>query len=108
MSIRVRIGAGVSILCVLLVGVRPLLGDPPKDTAAHEGRKAVERALDFLQKDAAAWRKSRKCLPQKMGSWLPSRSGLVRLTDVDECVERCGRGAVDIRRIERGVPFRIG
>src|SRR5260370_14959233 len=50
---------------LLAVGVRPAYSDdlnkkvsPP---TAQPTRKAVERALAFLERDAAKWRKERKC-----------------------------------------------
>lgn len=35
--------------------------DPPKAATPEQGRKAVERGLDFLQKDAVKWRKDHGC-----------------------------------------------
>ena len=52
--------AGLSALCVLVVA-GSTRADPPKDATPQQGRKAVERGLDFLQKDAARWRKDREC-----------------------------------------------
>jgi hypothetical protein len=48
-------------LWVLAVGVGSGRSDSPKTAAAEQGRKAVERGLDFLQKDAVTWRADRKC-----------------------------------------------
>jgi hypothetical protein len=55
-------------LCAVAVGVRPVRSDGPKKPASpdaavtpQQARKAAERGLDFLQKDAAKWRTERKC-----------------------------------------------
>jgi hypothetical protein len=61
---RVALG----LLAVLAVGVRQARPDEPKEKASpqaavssKEVRKTVERGLDFLEKDAAKWRKEREC-----------------------------------------------
>jgi hypothetical protein len=60
MSIRVRLRAALAALCVLAIGDGSARAEPPK-AAPQQGRKAVERGLDFLQKDATRWRKDREC-----------------------------------------------
>jgi len=35
--------------------------DPPQAATPEQGRQAVERGLDFLQKDAVKWRADRQC-----------------------------------------------
>lgn len=52
---------GLSVLHVLAVGVWPARSDHPRAVTPQQGRKAVERGLDFLQTDAARWRKDREC-----------------------------------------------
>jgi hypothetical protein len=47
-------------LCVLAVSAGSGRSEPPTGTP-EQGRKAVERGLDFLQKDAVKWRKDRGC-----------------------------------------------
>jgi hypothetical protein len=63
MSFPFRIGAGLSALCALAVGVGPVRPAPPEAAATRPrgGRKAAERGLQFLRQDAARWRKERKC-----------------------------------------------
>jgi hypothetical protein len=57
-----RVNTGLSILCVLVVGLGQIRADAPKAAAtAQQGRKAVVRGLEFLQKDAAKWRKEHTC-----------------------------------------------
>src|SRR4051794_21620083 len=34
---------------------------PPPTATPQQGRKAVEKGLDFIQKDAVKWRTERKC-----------------------------------------------
>src|SRR5262245_13356439 len=58
----------LTALCLLSIGVRPAHAVDPKTKAPREatsipqqGRKAIERGLVFLEKDAAKWRKERKC-----------------------------------------------
>jgi hypothetical protein len=54
MRFQSRTCAGLSALWVLAVGVGPVRSDPPKVAATPAGgRKAAERGLRFLQKDAA-------------------------------------------------------
>jgi hypothetical protein len=48
------------VICALAV-VAPIRADEPKAATPQQARKAVERGLDFLQKDAAAWKKERQC-----------------------------------------------
>lgn len=48
-------------LCVVAVVVESGRSDPPGTATLEQGRKAVERGLDFLQKDAVKWRKDNKC-----------------------------------------------
>jgi N-acyl-D-amino-acid deacylase len=46
----------------LAVGLRSARADDPETAATpQQGRRAVERGLDFLQQDAAKWRKERDC-----------------------------------------------
>jgi Squalene-hopene cyclase C-terminal domain len=56
----------MAALCVLALGLRPARGgDPeknaPNDATPQQGRKAIERGLTFLVKDAVKWRKERQC-----------------------------------------------
>src|SRR5262245_37548534 len=61
MRFHVHVCAGLATLCVWVAG-GPVRSEPPAAAATpQEGRKAVERGLDFLQKDAAQWRKDRQC-----------------------------------------------
>lgn len=57
---RTRVGPLLAV-CVLVLGAGPGRADPPKDVTPEQGRKAVARGLDFLQKDATKWRKDREC-----------------------------------------------
>ncbi|MCI0461207.1 MAG: terpene cyclase/mutase family protein [Gemmataceae bacterium] len=62
MRLDFHLCAGLSALCVLAVGVGPVRSGPPAaDALPQQGRKAVERGLDFLQQDAVKWRKERSC-----------------------------------------------
>ncbi len=56
-----RSRAGLSTLLVLAAGVQAVRSEPPAPATAQQARKAAERGLDFLQKDAAQWRKDRQC-----------------------------------------------
>jgi hypothetical protein len=63
-----RISVALAALCALSAGVGPSRSEepgkpvPPETAVTNEqGRKAVERGLGFLQKDAAKWRKEREC-----------------------------------------------
>ena len=58
----------ITALCFLAASVRPARSEDLKRKASPEaastpqqGRKAIERGLAFLEKDAANWRKERKC-----------------------------------------------
>jgi hypothetical protein len=53
--------AALSALGLIAIGPVPSRAEPPKDATPQQTRKAVERGLDFLQKDAAKWRKDREC-----------------------------------------------
>jgi hypothetical protein len=54
--------AGLSVLSVLTAGVWFVCAQPPRDAGPLlRGRQAVEKGLEFLQKDAATWRKERTC-----------------------------------------------
>ena len=46
---------------LLTVGTGPAWADATKTGAPDRERKAVERGLDFLKKDAAKWRNDRQC-----------------------------------------------
>src|SRR6266540_4256672 len=62
MGIYCRICPRLAALCVLAVAAGPVRSDPPKAPATpSQGRQAVERGLDFLQKDAVKWRTERQC-----------------------------------------------
>src|SRR5262245_6078704 len=62
MHVHLRTVAGLAALGVLAVGGAAVRSEPPKaDATPLPGRRAVERGLDFLQKDAARWRKDREC-----------------------------------------------
>ena len=55
-----------SVLCFLVLGLRPVRGDDtekkaPGESTSEEGRKAIERGLTFLEQDALKWRKERQC-----------------------------------------------
>src|SRR5690349_12929673 len=57
-----RTCAALSLLCALPGWTGVVRADPPHAaTASSPGRKAAERGLEFLQKDAAKWRKEREC-----------------------------------------------
>src|SRR5947209_7540718 len=61
-----RWNPGVALLCLLAVGMQPARtddakADPAKAPSAAQVRKAVERGLAFLEKDAEKWRKERQC-----------------------------------------------
>src|SRR5262245_44269431 len=45
-------------VCLLAIGVRPARCEEP---GLEQARKAAERGLAFLEKDAAQWRKDRQC-----------------------------------------------
>jgi hypothetical protein len=62
MRFHFRICVGLSALCVLAVDVGRVRSEPPKAAASlQQGSKAAERGLEFLQKDAAKWRKEHEC-----------------------------------------------
>jgi hypothetical protein len=62
MRFHIHTCVGLSALCFLASCVGPVCSDPPAAPAtAQQARKAAERGLDFLQKDAARWRKDREC-----------------------------------------------
>lgn len=62
MHVHLRIRAWQMLaLGVWALGVASGRAEPPKTAAPEPGRKAVERGLDFLQKDAVKWREDRKC-----------------------------------------------
>ena len=67
MPCRFLLTVGLATLCALVPSVRPSHSGEPRPSLLfraappHQGRKAVERGLDFLQKDAAKWRKDRQC-----------------------------------------------
>src|SRR5262245_50368566 len=62
MGSHVRTYLGLSVLCALAFGLGPVRADSPKAAASpQQGRKAVERGLEFLRADAARWRKEREC-----------------------------------------------
>jgi hypothetical protein len=68
MHLRRTAGAALTALGILTFGTdRALAVDPatkaspPVTATPHQARKAAERGLAFLEKDAAAWRKERKC-----------------------------------------------
>src|SRR5215475_1066310 len=63
---RSNICVAIAALGVLDVGLRPVRGGDsdkkaPNESTAQQGRKAIERGLTFLQKDAATWRKEHGC-----------------------------------------------
>ncbi len=58
----------MAALCVMAADARSACGDDPKKKAQsavaptpQQARKAVEKAVGFLEKDAAQWRKERGC-----------------------------------------------
>jgi len=68
MHLRLSLCLSLVTLCTLVVGVLPArCGDaenkppPEADPAPQRVRKAIERSLVFLEKDAAKWRKEREC-----------------------------------------------
>src|SRR5262249_27874817 len=68
MRFRSILCAALAAFLALAVSLRSVQADDPKkpvpsETAVtpQQGRRAVERGLDFLQQDAAKWRKEREC-----------------------------------------------
>ena len=68
MHFRDRIFLAAAALCILPGTLSPARGDEPKKKARNEvtatpqqARRAIERGLTFLEKDAAEWRKERGC-----------------------------------------------
>jgi squalene-hopene/tetraprenyl-beta-curcumene cyclase len=68
MHFSLRICVTLAGLCFLTIGAKPARSDPPKEKVRAKGsatleqaRKSAERGLAFLEKDAAAWKKQRKC-----------------------------------------------
>src|SRR5262245_49676909 len=61
MGVPCRIRAVLAAVWVVAVGVGSVRPDPPRAATPQQGQKAVERGLDFLQKDAVKWRTERKC-----------------------------------------------
>src|SRR5262245_14973594 len=68
MRFRSTTGVALAAFFTLAVGLRSAHADEtrkplPAETAVtpQQGRRAVERGLDFLQQDAAKWRKEREC-----------------------------------------------
>src|SRR5262245_49024262 len=68
MQFRSSICAALAAFLTLTAGLRPAHADDarkplPAETAVtpQQGRRAVERGLDFLQQDAVKWRKEREC-----------------------------------------------
>jgi squalene-hopene/tetraprenyl-beta-curcumene cyclase len=54
------------MVCLLAVGIlavtfRSGRGEAPQSATPEQGRQAIERGLDFLQKDAVKWRQDRQC-----------------------------------------------
>ncbi len=59
---HVRTCAGLAALWVLAVSAGPARADSPSVAPTpQQARRAAERGLEFLIKDAAEWRKERKC-----------------------------------------------
>jgi len=51
-----------TVLWLLAIGVVTARSDPPKETnTRQQGRRAIERGLEFLRTDAAKWRKEHQC-----------------------------------------------
>src|SRR5262245_53055398 len=69
----------LSALCTLVVGAGTARPDPPEaDAVTRQGRKAAVRGLEFLQQDAAKWRKDRECSTCHHGTmtvWAFSEAG---------------------------------
>src|SRR5262245_2842322 len=66
MHSRFNISLAIVALGVLAVALRPARGGEsenkaPTESTSQQGRKAIERGLTFLQKDAVTWRKERGC-----------------------------------------------
>ena len=59
MRLTFRTCAVLSALCVLVAEVGA--AGPPWPATPEQGRKAIERGLEFVQKDAVKWRKDHKC-----------------------------------------------
>jgi len=61
MHLRCSASVSLAALCALAAG--PARSGEPRGPATTErqGQAAIERGLGFLQKDAAAWRKERRC-----------------------------------------------
>jgi hypothetical protein len=53
--------AHAKALAFVRAHLKPAKPDPPDAVTARQGRAAVERGLQFLQADAAKWRKDREC-----------------------------------------------
>src|SRR5215831_9689711 len=68
MWLRSSTCVSLAAFCALAAGGGPARSGEPKKpvppdpaTTRQQGRAAVERGLGFLQKDAAKWRKERRC-----------------------------------------------
>lgn len=59
MRVHVPTRVALSALGLLLANAGPVRADPP--AAPTTARRAAERGLDFLRKDAAKWRADREC-----------------------------------------------
>lgn len=57
MHVRCHIPAGLTVVCALAFSSAQAWAD----TTPQQARKAVERGLDFMQKDAIQWRKDKEC-----------------------------------------------
>lgn len=57
MHARCRLRAGLTVVCVFAFSGAQACAD----TTPQQARKAVERGLDFMQKDAIQWRKDKEC-----------------------------------------------
>lgn len=62
MRFHLRICVGwLLVLCILAVGAGSGRANASRSATPEQGRKAIERGLGFLQKDAVKWRKDRGC-----------------------------------------------
>lgn len=66
MHFRLTACVAMAALCVMGIGLRPACGGDPERQASEavapqQARKAIERGLTFLVKDALKWRTEREC-----------------------------------------------
>src|SRR5690349_7071935 len=59
MSARFRVQVALAMIALATLGAVRALAQPEKATSP--ARKATERGIEFLKKDAEKWREDRKC-----------------------------------------------